>query len=178
VDVNGINKMAGEAYHILYNNVFGITSCALRLTNTYGPRMRVKDARQTFLGIWMRALVEKRPFEVWEGRQLRDFTYIDDAVEALLLAAACSQANGQAFNLGGDAVVSLKELADLLIEANGGGSYTVCSYPVERKRIDIGDYYGDYARIRAVLGWEPHVGLKEGLARTLGYYREHLAQYV
>src|SRR5437667_1282866 len=87
VDVNGINKMAGEWYHILYNNVFGIAACALRLTNTYGPRMRVMDARQTFLGIWIRLLLEHKPFEVWEGAQLRDFTYVDDAVEALLLAA-------------------------------------------------------------------------------------------
>lgn len=178
VDVNGINKMAGEAYHILYNNVFGITSCALRLTNTYGPRMRVKDARQTFLGVWMRALVENRPFEVWEGRQLRDFTYVEDAVDALLLAAACPQANGKTFNLGGDSVVSLKELADLLIEANGGGHYVVCSYPSDRKRIDIGDYYGDYSRIRGAVGWSPRVGLRDGLAKTLAYYREHLRHYI
>src|SRR5690349_7046956 len=83
VDVNGINKMAGEWYHTLYNNVFGITTCALRLTNSYGPRMRVKDARQTFLGTWIRLLMEGKPFEVWGGQQLRDFTYVDDVVDAL-----------------------------------------------------------------------------------------------
>lgn len=123
VDVNGINKMAGEAYHILYNRVFGITTCALRLTNTYGPRMRVKDARQTFLGVWIRVLIEEQPFEVWDGGQLRDFTYIDDAADALLRVAACESANGQVFNLGGDRVISLHELADLLIEVNGSGEY-------------------------------------------------------
>jgi len=116
VDVNGINKMAGEWYHILYNNVFGIATCALRLTNTYGPRMRVRDARQTFLGMWIRLLVEGKPFEIWEGRQLRDFTYIDDVVEALLRAAVCQQAYGRTLNLGGDCVVSLQELAGLLVE--------------------------------------------------------------
>lgn len=178
VDVNGINKMAGEAYHILYNNAFGITSCALRLTNTYGPRMRIKDARQTFLGTWIRALVEMRPFEVWEGQQLRDFTYVDDAVEGMLLAASCRQANGKTFNLGGESVVSLKELAQMLIQVNGGGEYAVCSYPADRKRIDIGDYHADFSRIRAALGWEPRVTLQDGLARTLAYYREHLRHYV
>src|SRR4051794_2678034 len=116
VDVNGINKMAGEWYHILYNNVFGINGCALRLTNTYGPRMRVKDARQTFLGVWIRLLVERRPFEVWDGRQLRDFTYVEDAVDAMLLAAASDRAGGRVFNLGGDSVVTLKELAQILID--------------------------------------------------------------
>jgi UDP-glucose 4-epimerase len=178
VDVNGINKMAGEWYHTLYNNVHGIRACSLRLTNTYGPRMRVKDARQTFLGIWVRLLVEGKPFEVWEGEQLRDFTYVDDAVEALLLAAARDDGNGQAFNLGGERSISLKDLASLLVEVNGSGEFRVRSFPADRKRIDIGDYYADDRMIRNVLGWEPRVPLREGLARTLAYYRAHLKLYL
>jgi UDP-glucose 4-epimerase len=178
VDANGINKMAGEWYHILYNNAFGVTACALRLTNTYGPRMRVKDARQTFLGFWIRRLVEGKPFEVWGGRQLRDFTYIDDVVEALLLAAADDAANGNVFNLGGDRVISLKELADLLVEINGEGEYGVRSFPRARKRIDIGDYYADYQKIRSALGWQPRVRLRTGLAKTLAYYRKRLKYYI
>jgi len=177
VDVNGINKMAGEWYHILYNNVYGIRACALRLTNTIGPRMRVKDARQTFLGIWVRLLIEGIPFEVWGGEQLRDFTYVDDAVDAFLMAAASDESNGQIFNLGGDRVISLKDLADLLIQVNGCGEYISHSYPADRKRIDIGDYYADFSRIRSALGWEPEVPLREGLARTLSFYREHLKHY-
>ncbi len=178
VDVNGINKMAGEWYHILYNNVYGIPACALRLTNTYGPRMRVKDARQTFLGVWIRLLVEDRPFEVWGGEQLRDFTYVDDAVDALLLAAQSDAANGQVFNLGGDAAISLANLAGLLVAVNGGGRYEVRDYPAERKRIDIGDYYADDRAVRSALGWRPRVSLAEGLARTLAFYREHLPHYL
>ena len=178
VDVNGINKMAGEWYHILYNNVFSIAGCALRLTNTYGPRMRVKDARQTFLGIWIRLLVQGQPFEVWEGEQLRDFTFVDDAVDALMLAAQSDQSNGQTFNLGGDSVISLARLAELLVEVNGGGEFVVRSYPPDRKRIDIGDYYADFGRIRGALGWEPKVPLRDGLAQTLAYYREHLPRYL
>jgi UDP-glucose 4-epimerase len=125
VDINGINKMAGEFFHILYNNIHGIRACALRLTNTYGPRMRVKDARQTFLGIWMKLLIENKPFEVWEGNQLRDFTYVDDAVQALLMAAGSDKVNGQIFNLGGDCVISLKDLAELLLELSSMGDYLV-----------------------------------------------------
>ena len=178
VDINGVNKLAGEWYHLLYNNVYGIRTSVLRLTNTIGPRMRVKDARQTFLGIWVRLLVEGKPFEVWGGEQLRDFTYVDDAVEAFLLAATCEQANGQVFNVGGCEVVSLKALADLLVEANGGGEYRVCEFPADRKRIDIGDYYADDRRIRGELGWAPQVNLGEGLARTLEYYRCHLEDYL
>ncbi len=178
VDVNGINKMAGESYHILYNDVYGIRTCALRLTNTYGPRMRVRDARQTFLGVWIRAVVEGKPFEVWGGQQLRDFTYVDDAVEAFLMAAGKEDANGQVFNLGGEGVISLKDLADLLIEVNGGGNYNIHSFPSERKRIDIGDYFADYELIHSVLGWRPQVALRDGLARTLAYFQENLARYL
>ncbi len=178
VDVNGVNKVAGEQYHILYNDAYDLRACALRLTNTFGPRMRVKDARQTFLGVWIRLLVEGKPFEVWEGPQVRDFTYVDDAVEAFLRAAASEEANGQVLNLGGDCVISLKDLADLLVQVNGGGEYIVRSFPADRRRIDIGDYYADFGRIRALLGWEPNVPLREGLARTMAFYRQHLEQYL
>jgi UDP-glucose 4-epimerase len=177
-DVNGINKMAGEWYHILYNNIYGIRSCALRLTNTFGPRMRVKDARQTFLGIWVKLLVEGKPFDVWGGEQLRDFTYVDDAVAALLLAATKEEANEQVFNLGGFEVMSLCDLANLLIKVNGSGEFQVRAFPDERKRIDIGDYYADDSRIRSELGWAPQVNLEEGLTRSLDYYRYHLANYL
>ena len=178
LDVNGINKMAGEWYHILYNNVYGIRTCALRLTNTYGPRMRVKDARQTFLGTWIKLLLEGKPFEVWGGEQLRDFTYVDDAVEVFLLAAVREEAIGQVYNLGGCEVINLRELAELSVKANGGGKFQVREFPANRKRIDIGDYYANDQRIRSELGWTPQVGLQEGLARTMDYYRRHLAHYL
>ncbi len=178
VDVNGINKMAGEWYHILYNNVYGLRACALRLTNTYGPRMRIKDARQTFLGVWLRLVVQNQPFEVWGGEQLRDFTYVDDAVEAFLLAALSADADGKVFNLGGPSVLTLTQMADLLIEAAGSGAYEVCEFPADRKRIDIGDYYANDDLIRRILGWEPKVTEREGLTRTLAFYRAHLDPYL
>ena len=177
VDVNGINKMAGEWYHILYNNVYGIRTCSLRLTNTYGPRMRVKDARQTFLGIWIRLLVEGKPFEVWGGEQLRDYTYVEDAVDAMLLAASNPQADGKIYNLGGDRVISLADTAKLLVEISGG-DYIVREYPAERKKIDIGDYYSDDRLIRSELGWQPQTALAVGLQQTFAYYQEHLQHYL
>jgi len=177
-DINGVNKMAGEWYHIVYNNVYGVRATALRLTNTYGPGMRVKDARQTFLGWWIRQLIEGQELEIFgDGRQVRDFNYVSDVVEAMLLAAASDDANGQIFNLGGDEPINLLNLAELLIELNGGGSYRIVPFPPERKVIDIGDYYGDYRRIQGKLGWRPRVSLREGLARTLEYYREHREHY-
>ena len=178
VDVNGINKCAGEAFHLLYGEVYGMTTCSLRLTNTYGPRMRVCDARQTFVGLWIRRLVEGCPFEVWGGSQLRDFTYVDDAVEALMLAAVSPGCTGQALNLGGCPPISLAALADLLVRLNGGGSYQVVPYPEEGRRIDVGSFYSDDRRFRSLTGWEPRVELESGLQRTLDYYRRELRSYL
>jgi UDP-glucose 4-epimerase len=178
VDVNGINKMAGEFYHRLYNNVHGLRACVLRLTNTIGPRMRIRDARQTFVGVWVRQLLEGKPIEVWGGAQLRDFNFVDDVVEALLLAAASEAGNGDVFNLGGGEVVSLKQLAEMLLAANGGGSFAVKEFPANRKAIDIGDYYSDFQNFSRTFGWTPRTPLCEALAKTLAFYRENLKQYV
>jgi len=178
VDINGVNKLAGEWYHLLYHSVYGVRTTILRLTNTIGPGMRVKDARQTFVGVWVRALMEGKPFEVWGGEQLRDFNDVDDVVAACLLAAARDEANGRVFNLGGKEVVSLDRLAELLVAANGGGSFVRKEFPPERKKIDIGDFYADASLIRATIGWEPKVTLSDTLTRTVSYYRQHLVQYL
>jgi UDP-glucose 4-epimerase len=178
VDVNGINKLAGEWYHLLYNNVYGIRACALRLTNTYGPGMRVKDARQTFLGIWVRLLLEGKPIKVFgDGLQLRDFNYVDDCVEAMLLAGASNGANGKVFNLGSSEVVGLKDLAKLMVDLGHGGTYELIPFPPERKAIDIGDYFSDFSLIEKELSWSPKVGLREGLLKTMAYYHDHKKHY-
>lgn len=178
VDVNGINKLAGEWYHLLYNDVYGVRACALRLTNTYGPGMRVKDARQTFLGIWVRLLLEEKPIKVFgDGLQVRDFNYVDDCVAALLLAGANEAANGKVYNLGSREVINLKALAELMVAVNGKGSFDVVPFPADRKAIDIGDYYSDYSLIEKELGWSPQVGLRQGLEQTMDYYRAHSQHY-
>jgi UDP-glucose 4-epimerase len=178
VDVNGINKIAGEAYHLLYAQVHGLRAASLRLTNTYGPRMRIKDNRQTFVGIWLRRVLEGEAFEVWEGTQRRDFTYVDDAAEAFLLAAITAEASSRAFNIGGHGPVSLTSLAETLVAANGGGRFERRDFPPERKRIDIGDYWADDALFRRVAGWQPQVDLAEGLRRSLAYYRANINHYL
>jgi UDP-glucose 4-epimerase len=178
VDVNGINKLAGEGYHLLYSSVYGIRSSVLRLTNTYGPAMRVKDARQTFLGIWIRQIIEGHTIKVFgDGRQLRDFNYVDDVVNALMLAACREEAVGQVMNLGSDEVINLKDLAQLLVTANGAGNWELQPFPPERKAIDIGDYYGNWSLANTLLGWKPVVELKEGLTRSLEYYRANGSWY-
>ena len=178
VDVNGVNKLAGEWYHLVYNNVYGIRTTVLRLTNTYGPHMRVKDARQTFLGIWIRHLLEDKPLLVFgDGKQVRDFNYVDDVASALLQSASSTDAEGEIFNLGAEDPINLLDTAKLMIEVYGAGSYEVVPFPEDRKAIDIGDYYADYRKIRSRLGWKPQVSLKEGLKQTLAFYKENSKHY-
>jgi len=178
VDVNGINKLAGEGYHLLYNDVYGIRTCALRLTNTYGPGMRVKDARQTFLGVWVRLLLEGKPIQIFgDGLQLRDFNYVDDCVEAFLLAGASDAVNGKVFNLGSAEIVNLNILGEMMLSLGYGGVCELVPFPSERKAIDIGDYYSDFSLIAKELGWTPKVDLLSGLKKTMTYYKEHHEHY-
>jgi UDP-glucose 4-epimerase len=177
--VNGINKIAGESYHKLYNDVYGIKTCVLRLTNVFGAGMRISDARQTFVGVWIRNLVEGKPFEVWGGRQIRDFTCVGDVVEAFLAAAVTPATRGMALNVGGYPPISLLEFADMLIAANGGrGSYVMKEFPAERAAIDIGGYYTDDRVFRDLTHWRPSGTLLDSLKQTIEFYQENYAHYV
>lgn len=178
VDVNGINKMAGEKYHLLYNDLYGIAATALRLTNTIGPRMRIKDARQTFVGLWVRQLLEGQPISVWGGKQLRDFTDVEDAVDAFLMAAASPSTNGQVYNLGGSEVIDLVSVAKLMVEVHGSGEYAIREFPADRRAIDIGDYYGDFSKIKSELGWAPKRALRDTIGVTLDYFGNSLSHYL
>jgi UDP-glucose 4-epimerase len=178
-DINGINKVAGEYYHLVYNNVFGVRACSLRLTNIYGPRQLVRHNRQGFIGWFVRLVVEDKEIQIFgDGLQLRDFVYVDDAADAFLRAGATDAVNGQVFNVGGAQPISHLELVTLLIETAGTGSYRLVEWPAEKKAIDIGSFYADSTRFRTTTGWEPATTLRDGLAETIAYYRQHLPRYL
>lgn len=178
-DVNGINKAAGENYHLLYNNVFGIRACSLRLTNVYGPRQLIRHNRQGFIGWFIRLAVEGNEIEIYgDGSQLRDFVYVDDAADAFLRAGVSDACNGEVFNVGGQQPISHQELVRLLISIAGSGSVRHVEWPAAKKAIDIGSFYADSTKFRSAVGWAPQVSLADGLARTVAYYREHLAIYL
>ena len=178
-DVNGININAGEWYHILYNNVYGIRATSLRMTNVYGPRQLIKHNRQGFIGWFIRQAVEGNKIKIYgDGAQKRDLNYVDDVCLALLLVGASDKANGQIYNLGGNEIVSLKELVEMLVDLAGRGSYELIPWPEEKKKIDIGDYYGDFSKIKNVFGWEPKTSLRDGLAETVEYYKKNFNKYI
>ncbi|HAJ37144.1 MAG TPA: NAD-dependent epimerase [Chloroflexi bacterium] len=178
-DVNGVNKLAGEWYHIVYHTAYGLRTTSLRLTNTYGPRQLIKHNRQGFIGWFVRLALEGKPIQLYgDGQQLRDLTYVDDVVDAFLRAGVNDHANGAVFNLGGAAPISLLELATLIVAIAGRGSVELVPWPEERKKIDIGDVYSSHARISAVLGWQPTTPLQVGLTQMIDYYMRHFDKYV
>jgi UDP-glucose 4-epimerase len=179
VDINGINKIAGEQYHLLYNQVHEIRSSVLRLTNTYGPRMRIKDARQTFLGIWIRNLLEGKLIQVYgDGQQRRDYNYVDDLVDALIIAATENKAIGGVYNLGALNPMSLSETASIMCHGIKGASWNLVPFPKERKAIDVGDFICDYSSFCSAFGWEPKIKFEEGIKRSLEYFRSELEHYI
>ena len=179
VDVNGINKIAGEQYHILYQEVYGISSSVLRLTNTYGPRMRIRDARQTFLGIWIRNLLEGKPIQVFgDGKQRRDYNYVEDVLDALLISATDKNAVGKVHNLGAPDPLSLNDTAKIMCQGIEGSDYQMISFPEDRKAIDVGDFICDYSAFRDQFGWEPKVSFQDGIQRSLEYFRKEIIHYI
>ena len=178
-DVNGINKAAGEYYHLVYNNVFGVRACSLRLTNVYGPRQLIKHNRQGFIAWFIRLAIEDQTIPIYgDGSQLRDFVYVDDAADAFLRAGAMDACNGDVFNVGGDEPLSHRALTTMLVEVAGSGRIKYVDWPPEKKAIDIGSFYADSTKFKRVTGWSPAVTVRDGLGRAVAFYREHLDRYI
>jgi UDP-glucose 4-epimerase len=178
-DVNGINKAAGEYYHLVYNNVFGVRACSLRLTNVYGPRQLIRHNRQGFIGWFIRLAIEGKAIQIYgDGQQRRDFVFVDDAADAFLRAGATDACNGEAFNVGGDHPITHRDLTALLLDIAGSGCVEYIEWPQEKKAIDIGDFYADSTKFTRATGWMPTVKLGDGLRRTVTFYRQHFDRYV
>jgi UDP-glucose 4-epimerase len=179
IDVNGVNKAAGEYYHLLYNNAFGVRACSLRLTNVYGPRQLIKHNRQGFIGWFIRLAMEGKEIQIFgDGSQMRDFVYVDDAADAFLRAGAVDTCQGEVFNVGGSEPITHRDLVDLLVGVTGTGRATYVPWPPDKKQIDIGSFYSDSSKFKKATGWTPRVALREGFERTVAYYRAHMPRYV
>ena len=177
-DINGIHKMAGERYHLLYHRVHGLRTCSLRLTNTYGPRHYMRTSRQGVLSWFIRLALDGREIRLFGGGwQQRDFNYVEDVVEAFLMAAASPDADGQAFNIGSGRATTLREAADLAVRVTGTGRVTEAEFPEDKKKIEIGNYCADVRRAERVFGWRPKTPLEDGVRRTVEFFRAHWRHY-
>jgi UDP-glucose 4-epimerase len=178
-DINGINKAAGEYYHLVYNNVFDVRACSLRLTNVYGPRQLIRNNRQGFIGWFIRLALEGKEIQIYgDGSQIRDFVYVDDVSDAFLRAGASDDCNGDVFNVGGNEPIAHRDLVTMLIQQSGRGTMRFIDWPEDKRRIDIGSFYSNSSKFATLTGWKPEVTLRDGLHRTLAFYRDHLDEYL
>ena len=178
IDPNGANKLAAEHYHMVYHRLHGLRTCSLRLTNTFGPRHTMKTSRQGFLNWFIRLAMDDEALSIYgDGAQLRDFNYVDDVVEAMLLALATEESSGRALNLGSGRPTSVLESAEAVVKACGSGRVEHVSFPTEKRAIEVGDYWADYSSFQSLTGWRPAVPFVEGLKRTIAFYREHGEHY-
>lgn len=179
LDINGIHKLAAEHYHILYHRLYGTRAVCLRLTNTYGPRQLLAHQRQGFIGWFVRHALTGGVIELYgDGKQRRDINYIDDVVEALLLAGGSEKADGEIFNLGGSEPVTLSDIATELTRLTGRGTVRSVPFPREQQLIEIGNCYLSAQKIETMLGWRPRTTWRDGLARTVEFYRTNLPHYL
>ena len=178
VDVNGVSKMAGEAFHMVYHKAYGMPTVSLRMVNTFGPRQLVKHARQGFIGWFIRQSIDGEEIQIYgDGQQFRGFNYIDDVVTALLTAGCNNNVIGDYFNLGGMQPVTLEVLVQTLLRAAGTGSYRLVPFPEERKSIDIGSAFSSFMKFNFATGWKPTTSLEDGLVKTVEYYKRHKTHY-
>jgi UDP-glucose 4-epimerase len=174
VDVNGIDKLASEQFHLLYSTAYGLRSTVLRLTNVYGPRLHLERPDQGFLPVFIRRALLGEDIELFgDGSQRRDCVFVDDVVDGLIRAVLTPDAVGEVFNLGHPDSLSLAEIARVITDAAGmSGEVRCVPWPEELSRIDIGSFQSDYAKSKRVLGWEPTTGFTEGVRATVDFYRE------
>lgn len=178
-DLNGIHKRTTEMYLQLYRHAYGLKTVSLRLTNTYGPRQQLQHNRQGFIAWFVRQALNGEVIELFgDGKQRRDLNYVDDVVDALLLAGVSEEAEGKVFNLGNHEIISLAEVAEEVIKLTGRGRAVGVPFPVERQLIDVGNCYCSYQKLEKLLGWRPRVGLRDGLRRTIEFYGRNREQYL
>jgi UDP-glucose 4-epimerase len=178
-DVYGVNKVAAEGYGFVYNRAYQMPFCSLRVNNCYGPRHQMRHAKYGILNWFIRLAMDGGTIKLYgDGSQKRDYNYVDDAIEAFLLAGANQdKCNGEAFNLGSGRARSLREATEMILEAAGTGSLELVEWPADRKAIETGDYFADYSKFTAATGWEPRVEMEDGLAQTVEFYKANQKHY-
>ncbi|MBC8514278.1 NAD-dependent epimerase/dehydratase family protein [bacterium] len=179
-DIYGVNKTAGEQYGMVLSRTGRLRACSLRFTNAYGPRHQMKHGKWGILNWFLRLAMDDRELTVYgTGSQLREYAYIEDIVRAFSAAvrAGADVMNGRILNLGAPVRVSFRKMAEEVVGAAGKGRVTTIPWPSDRKAIEVGDFVSEDSDARALLSWEPIVGLQEGLAKTVAFYKERQESY-
>jgi len=179
MDVYGINKLACEKYFILYNKVYGMDSCSVRISYNYGPRQMVRHLDYGIFNYFVRMAIEGKEIAIYEpGTQLRDYNYVEDSIDAMILCSQSKKAFGEVFMLGSGKPIKFIDMVKSIVEATGTGSCKLVPWPKERKAIEKGDYFASFEKIKNTLGWIPKTTFSKGLKKTVEFYKKRLNEYI
>jgi len=178
-DIYSAHKSAAEKYHLIYHHAYGTWTTSLRISNTYGPRAPVRSPEFAVINYFIRLAVQDDVIKVYEpGTQTRDYIFVDDVVDAMILASQSEKANGEAFNVGSGGVTKLVDAARLITEVAGTGRVELIPWPKDRARMEVGDVIMNMKKIQDTLGWRAITELKDGLKNTVDFYRRNLSRYI
>jgi len=178
-NIYGINKLAAEKYCILYNKVYDSQTTVLRLSNVYGPRAQLRHPHYGVLNLFIGYALTSRTIPIYgDGSQSRDYVFVEDVVEALILAAENERSVGEVFLVGSGKEIKLIDIAKMVIEIVGKGDYEFVPYPPTLDKTDVRRFVVDYSKIRKFLGWAPNTTLYNGISKTVEFYRKNLRDYL
>ena len=176
--IYAVTNLTAEKMVLVYHDVHNIQGACLRITNTYGPRHQMVHDEYGVVNWFIRKAIDGEMIPVFgDGNILRDFLFVDDAVECFIEVANSPHAYGEVFNVGTGIPFSFVDLAKKIVKAAGTGKVAFTDFTKERKEVEPGDYYTDISKIRGVVGWEPRTGLEEGLRKTIEFYRTYKNEY-
>lgn len=178
LSIYGIHKLAGEKYHRFYHDAYGMKTTSLRISNPYGPRQQMKHGKYGIVNWFVRLALEGKPLTVYgEGSQQRDYIYAEDLAEAFLTTVLAPDTSGEVYNLGSGVGSSFMEMTQTIARHIPGTVVQQVEWPSDRYFVETGDYVADVRKLNVATGWQPHVTLDEGIARTVAYYRAHRGRY-
>jgi nucleoside-diphosphate-sugar epimerase len=178
LSIYGIHKLAGEKYYRFYHDSQGLATVSVRIANPYGPRQQMKHSKYGIVNWFIRLALEGQPLTVYgEGNQSRDYIFVEDLAEALVKASLTPEAAGQVYNLGSETGTRFRDMAQLVAEMIPGTEVRQVEWPADRYFVETGDYISNIDKITGATGWKPRTSMREGIAKTIDFYRQHRDRY-
>lgn len=173
-----LNKTAAENTYLFYHEVHGIRTVAFRIANPYGPRSQMRHSKYSMINWFIRQAMEGKTITIFgDGKQVRDYIFVDDLADAFIHAAVTPRCHGKVYNVGSGVGTGFRDMAEAVIAAVGSGSLAFVPWPPNYINVETGDYITDIGRIASDTNWRPSTNLVDGVRATFEYYLQHRSHY-
>ena len=178
LSIYGIHKLSGEKYYRFYHDAYGLKTVSVRIANPYGPRQQMKHSKYGIVNWFIRQALDGKELTIFgDGRQGRDYIFVEDLAEAMVALVLAPGTSGQVYNLGSATITPFIEMAHLVAEAVPGTVVKQVEWPADRYFVETGDYVSDLGKITKAIDWRPKTSIKEGINKTVDYYRKYRDKY-